>query len=123
MNKIFFLLLLSVMSKSAIAGAAMSIAYGCGGDSTCTALKIGGLFIMTAIILALYYAVGFVYDWLFKEQIERKKLFNNVANAGYLAFQNGLALEDNPHLPDSESYDFWSKGYQIAKRRREEAKL
>lgn len=122
MNKIFFTLMLAVMSKTATAGAmagsVMNIASECRGDSTCKVLKIGGLFIMIAIIFALYKAIGIVYDWLFKKRIEKKKRFNDVANVGYLAFQNNLAESENPHPLGSEDYDFWNRGYKMAARRR-----
>lgn len=70
------------------------------------------------VFIALYKAIGIIYDRLF-----RKKRFNEVANAGYSAFQEGMAIEVNPHQANSLDYDYWNRGYLMAKRRMEKAKL
>jgi hypothetical protein len=96
---------------------------GCNGNITCHFAVAGGMFVFLVTFVFLYKMIGYAIDSLFKNRIERKLLIDEAAKAGYLAFQNSLAMNDNPHQPDSECYNFWNKGYQIAKRKREAARL
>lgn len=39
---------------------------------------------------------------------------NDIYNSGYLAFQEGLELSDNPYDFGNDNYDAWESGWVLA---------
>lgn len=91
----------------------------CDGNITCIFALAGTKLIFGLLFIAAGWGIVASYRWLTRKKTARKKHMNEVAYSGHLAFQNKLEIEDNPYAPGSEDHDYWLRGYQLARRKKE----